>query len=562
VTSISDLQQGNLSLRLRRLSAWALRRGRPVLPQYEAERSTWWATLRRLLLLAAIGFVSVFYGLLVSVLPPVLLMPFSVPLVVLGLLVIWALPELPRAPLRALSASFLIFFVLMLLWPNYLAFSFAGLPWISVRRLVGGIASALLLINISVSVDMRTKMRAMLKESKLISTFLIGFAAVQFVSVIFSDGLSGTIARYIDYQIIWIAMFFIAVWFFGEQKNIDRWFRYIITVTIILIIIGALEFSQKHVLWVGYIPSFLQVNDDAVQQILTPGYRGLYRVVTTFSTPLSWGEYIAVASAFVLHGLMQAKTVKSRLIWGAFDIIALLSAFLSGARLAMVGFIVAHAVYFFIWGARTWRLKPGGLIGPAVTLMYPAIMVAAGYIDHVGQWLTLSRVRRRAVAVEQRCPARAVPDGDAGARPAALVRIRPGSGRPGDRMAQHGGRDLGGQRLSDDRGRLRPARLQFLLRHDRRRHAPHRLGGGAQHQHERGVRHGAVHVVRGAAHDAHRAQPGRQQPARLHAARPGGRVPVSPAPGQQGRGRAGRRLISDAPDDCRRAAPAGREEVA
>jgi hypothetical protein len=378
VTSISDLQQGNLSLRLRRLSAWALRRGRPVLPQYEAERSTWWATLRRLLLLAAIGFVSVFYGLLVSVLPPVLLMPFSVPLVVLGLLVIWALPELPRAPLRALSASFLIFFVLMLLWPNYLAFSFAGLPWISVRRLVGGIASALLLINISVSVDMRTKMRAMLKESKLISTFLIGFAAVQFVSVIFSDGLSGTIARYIDYQIIWIAMFFIAVWFFGEQKNIDRWFRYIITVTIILIIIGALEFSQKHVLWVGYIPSFLQVNDDAVQQILTPGYRGLYRVVTTFSTPLSWGEYIAVASAFVLHGLMQAKTVKSRLIWGAFDIIALLSAFLSGARLAMVGFIVAHAVYFFIWGARTWRLKPGGLIGPAVTLMYPAIMVAAG----------------------------------------------------------------------------------------------------------------------------------------------------------------------------------------
>lgn len=380
MTSIADLHGSNLSVRARlsarRLRAWVFKRGRPVLPLYEAERPTWWILLRRTLLLIGVCLATFFYGLLVSVLPPSLLVPAAAPLAILTLVVIWALPDAPRAPVRALARFFMAFSVIMLLWPNYLAFSFGGLPWISMRRLVGAVTVLLLLISASTSKKFRDDMVAILRSSPWVTRLLLGFFVIQTISSFTSPALGEAINRYVDCQIMWTAMFFSSVWYFGTlERSADRWLHALLWSGGILMVIGAIEFRVQHVLWAGHIPSFLQIQDDAVQEILTPNIRDRYRAVTTFSSPLSYGEFLALTAPLVLHKLMNSKTLLWTVIWGAIDLALLVSVFLSGARLGMVGYLVAHAIYFLLWAVRRWRTQPGGLIGPALTMLYPALIV-------------------------------------------------------------------------------------------------------------------------------------------------------------------------------------------
>ncbi|MBC9032795.1 O-antigen ligase family protein [Sphingomonas sp. JC676] len=381
MTAITDLRGSDLRLRLRlyarQFRTWALKRGRPVLPLYEAERPTWWAVLRRMLLLAAVCAITFFYGLLVSVLPPFLLVPAAAPPAILTLVVIWALPDAPRAPVRMLARLFMIFSMIMLLWPNYLSFTFGGLPWISLRRLIGSVAVLLLLVCVSTSKKFRTDMAAILGSSPWITRLMLGFIAVEAISTFTSSALGETINRFVDMQIMWTAMFFISAWYFGTaERNSNRWVNSILWCSGILMVVGAIEFKVEHVLWADYIPSFLQIQDEAVQQMLRPNFRDRYRVVTTFSSPLSYGEFLALIAPLILHKLMNSKTALRISLWAVADLILLISAFLSGARLSMVGYIVAHAVYFLLWGIRRWRTQPGGLIGPSLTLMYPALMVS------------------------------------------------------------------------------------------------------------------------------------------------------------------------------------------
>nr|WP_256731406.1 O-antigen ligase family protein [Sphingomonas sp. dw_22] len=62
------------------------------------------------------------------------------------------------------------------------------------------------------------------------------------------------------------------------------------------------------------------------------------------------------------------------------DLLLLIGAFVSSARLSLVGFIVAHGFYMFLWAVRRWQTHKPGLIGPALTLMYPALIVTAGVL--------------------------------------------------------------------------------------------------------------------------------------------------------------------------------------
>jgi len=380
MTAVSDLRGSDLSVRLRLYSrqfrAWALKRGRPVLPLYEAERSTWWVVLRRLLLLATVCFITFFYGLLVSVLPPFLLVPAAAPPAILTLVVIWALPDAPRAPVRMLARFFMIFSVIMLLWPNYLSFTFGGLPWISLRRLIGSVAVLLLLVCISTSKKFRADSAALLRASPWMTRLMLTFIAVEVISTFTSSAPGETINRFVDMQIMWTAMFFISAWYFGTaEKNSNRWVNAMLWSAAILMVIGAVEFRVQHVLWADHIPSFLKIQDEAVQQMLRPNFRDRYRVVTTFSSPLSYGEFLALMAPLMLHKLTNSKTVLGLSLWVLADVILLVSCFLSGARLSMVGFIVAHVVYLLLWSIRRWRTQPGGLIGPALTMTYPALMI-------------------------------------------------------------------------------------------------------------------------------------------------------------------------------------------
>lgn len=353
-----------------------LKRGRDVLPSYTPQRAGWLIAGRRTMLLLFVMATAMFYGVAAAILPPTILVIFAAPYALLGLLVIWALPDSRAVPIKLLLQLYLLYFAVQLLWPTYLALNVGGLPWIALRRLVGTLVTLVFLICLSISGTFRGQVGDILKKTRPASTIFIIFFVAQAIASIFSVAPSETIGRWIGAVLVNVPMFFLTLWIFGTRtRSFDWWLKWFLIFMAILMAIGAVEYRLKHVIWANSIPSFLQVDQEMLVTILTPNFRGGYRVLTTFTGPLSWGELTALATPFALHRLFNAKTNVALLGWLAFDAAVVLSGYVSGARLAVVGAIVAHTVYVLMWALRRWRTHPGSLIGISATMLYPAMMI-------------------------------------------------------------------------------------------------------------------------------------------------------------------------------------------
>ncbi|MGN7998726.1 O-antigen ligase family protein [Sphingomonas sp. 22176] len=356
----------------------ALRRpGRDVLPVYHPQRPGWSVALRNLALLSGIVLLAVIYGLLVAILPPSLLVAAAAPLALLALLVVWALPEAKAAPTGSLTHLYTAFLIVFIAWPNYLAVAVGGLPWISMRRLVGLMLTVILMICLSISRAFRQQMADVFRASPWLARLLIGFFIIQFLATIFSVSPTDTIGRWVHATFTSTAVCFATIWLFGPGGKSVPWLvNRLALVVFLLMVIGVFEARTQHVLWLEHIPSFLRIEDAVLQDLIQPHIRGGYRVVTTYTTPLAYGELLALTTPFILFRMVNAKTWPMRLMWVGFDAFILYSAVLSTARLSLVGFIAAHALFGLCWGIHRWRNARGDMLGISATMIYPALMVA------------------------------------------------------------------------------------------------------------------------------------------------------------------------------------------
>src|SRR6185437_1016265 len=105
-------------------------------------------------------------------------------------------------------------------------------------------------------------------------------------------------------QTTWTAAFVAGAYIFLRPGEIKRWAMAMWTMAIFVSLLAIWVFHLKHVPWLGHIPAFLKISDEAVQNILAGNMRAgtnLYRAQATFSTPLGLAEYLALTLPFVLH---------------------------------------------------------------------------------------------------------------------------------------------------------------------------------------------------------------------------------------------------------------------
>ena len=352
-----------------------------VLPGYEKDRDNPRSRKLRRVRYVGVTIGAFIYAFLFGLLPPAFLSILLLPLAILTIFVIWALPVSDFTPPKALAICFSLFFATMYLWPNYLALSLPGLPWITVSRLFGGPMLAILLVCASASQPFRTRMAELLNAEPWIWKFVAAFAVVQLISLFFSANPYPTANRVINQQITWTGVFFAAVWVFRHPDRIVLWGRVLIALAVFVSIIGEIEARYEMVLWANSIPSFLQVEDPAVQRVLAGTSRnGIYRVVSTTMNPLSLAEFLALATPFILHELRMAKTILMRFVLLAIDVLVIHTIILTDSRLGLVGALATHAIYGFIWMGQKWRSERETLIGPAVTIAYPALLAALAVV--------------------------------------------------------------------------------------------------------------------------------------------------------------------------------------
>jgi hypothetical protein len=305
------------------------------------------------------------YGFFFSVLVPNAFAFLMAPLAVVGLLVIWALPESNWAPTRSLEMLFFAMFIALIVWPNYLAIALPGLPWITLIRLTSFPLVLILLTCISMSADFRGQMRKSLVSLKAVPILLATFVAIQLISIGLSKDIATSIQKFVVAQTTWTASFFAAVYLFRKPGQIKTWSAILWGMAIFVALIGIWEFRIQRLPWLGHIPSFLKIDDEAVGHILAGNRRAgttLYRSQSTFSTPLGLAEYLALCLPFGLHFLSVRFSPRTRFIaWCSIPIV-LYACYLTDAKLGMVGSLVALVAYSFSSALRNWMRNKGSLV--------------------------------------------------------------------------------------------------------------------------------------------------------------------------------------------------------
>lgn len=338
---------------------------------------------RRRLYLAAFALalfaICIPFGFYYAITTPYRIVPLAAPLAIMLAAIVWALPDTDSKPSPLIEYLFFAFFAAVMVWPNYLAISLPGLPWITLRRLFGFPIVFLFLVSISTSQTFRQKLNEYHKSAPLVAIACATIFCLQIITL----PLSGTIPVSVQKIIIWqtnlTAILFISAYVFSKPGRSERWLFALWLLCLCLCLIAFAETSRKGILWVGHIPSFLKIDTENVNSMLSAAVRsatGVYRVKGPASTPLGLAELLALSLPFVIHIAMGRYGLLVRLLAAASVPVMIHVIILTDSRLGMVGTIMSVLLYFAFWAVLRWRRKKGDLFAPALLFSSPFVVVA------------------------------------------------------------------------------------------------------------------------------------------------------------------------------------------
>ncbi len=329
-------------------------------------------------LLSLFLFFNLFYAAVFAALPLGAFFTLASPILVPVLLIIWLLPESDRVPMRLLNFLFLGFFVGYFVWPDYLAVAIPSLPWITALRLFSTPLALLLLVSMSMSPALRARTALILSHEPTLWKLMAAFVAIAFFSIFVSKDIALSVNKYIVAGLYWFQIFILAAILFSEPGRLTVFYRMLLAAVVFVCVVGFLEAQRGSVLWAGHVPSFLKVEDPAVQRALAGSSRagvGVHRVQSKFSTPLGIAEFLALCTPFIIHLMVTGKSywrlLGAIMIPAIFQIITY-----ADSRLGFIGYFMSMLLYLLAWSARYWKRHPLSPIGPAMTLSFPAVFGA------------------------------------------------------------------------------------------------------------------------------------------------------------------------------------------
>ena len=374
-------------------SAWTMifrrRVYAPIVPPYVNVRDTrkQWA---KFLILPVLGLFCIVYGFFYALTAPYLTVPFLFPTVALSIFAIWALPDLRTVPFTFVRMAFSAMIVVLILWPNYLAIALPGLPWITLLRMASIPMAVAFLVCLSVSEAFRARLMETLNAIPFIWKALIALVVMEFITFPFSKQPMDSLNKSVILQVTWTSVFLISVYMFRIPGRITRYLALVAFLAIPIGILTFLEFASQRVLWEGYIPDFLKI-DEAAGFIVAEFRAGIneYRAKATFTTALGLAEFMALVTPLFLHYAITARTIVAK----AAAIVAIAGIYVvvdqSGSRLGLVGMLVSGLAFLLFWAVQRRRRLPSDLISATVLFAYPfffaVVLLASFTVSFVNQ---------------------------------------------------------------------------------------------------------------------------------------------------------------------------------
>lgn len=352
---------------------------RPMVLRPYVDLHSRWRLAARFLVPAALGLICLTYGFFFAITAPYLIVPMAAPVAILGALSIWALPETNSVPTQPMELFFSALLIGLVLWPNYLALTLPGLPWITMIRLVGLPMAFCLLINLSMSRKFRNSIFEVVDRVPRFLQVLLLFSANTFLSLPLSHNIGTSLNQILLQQLNWTGVFLISVYIFRTSGRAERYLALLLMLAIPVAAMAFLEFQEQHVLWSANVPSFLKVEDPAAQLALSSAVRGatgLYRTKATFSTPLGLAEFISLMTPFAMHWAVERYPLILRLLGLLMLPIIYMVVRMTDARLGVLGYLISILAYLLLWSLVRWRRRLNDLLSAMLVYAYPAAFAA------------------------------------------------------------------------------------------------------------------------------------------------------------------------------------------
>ena len=324
------------------------------------------------------------YGVAAVALPPQLLFLLILPVAVCLLAALWLMPDRGVFPLHGIRRTFAVFFVLLLVWPSYIAIVLPGLPWLTPTRMLLFIVSFLFLYSVSTSAQLRRHLVVVARSSPLAWAAFLLWQGSMFITVPFSHTLAATLKILIDDELRLTVVFFVGCILFARRGQPTRTIVWLLVLAVICSLDGFVENKLEYPPWANHIPSFMRVDDAMLANVLGRQARsadGLYRVRGPYGNSLIFAEFLALCMPFVLHWVLTARTLLLRAAAAVAGLLIFVAIVITQSRLGLIGTIIAVAAYVPLWAYRQWRADRTSIIGP--TILFGAPLVALAMIGVV-----------------------------------------------------------------------------------------------------------------------------------------------------------------------------------
>lgn len=327
------------------------------------------------LVLAAIATI---YGLVFGVTATVFLVQMLIPVALVVVIVVVLLPESGIAFEKSITGLFFAFFFALSVWPDYLAFEFGELPWITAVRLIAIPLCLLFFVSLSQSKSYRTSLAIRLDSVPAVWKLLLVYFLIAFVTLGISNKPVESVNKFIIAIYAWGVMFLGAVQIFAPPGRVRKFALLLWAGLLITCFIGLWEHRIGRVPWAGHIPSFLKIEDEVVARVLSGAARaaiGEHRVQAKFTTPLGMAEFLALLTPFVIHFVAYGRNIMERFAAALTLPLILFVIDKTDSRLGVIGFLLAVFGYLFFGTVRYWRKNRQSVIAPLVVAAYPVMMV-------------------------------------------------------------------------------------------------------------------------------------------------------------------------------------------
>lgn len=317
--------------------------------------------------------VCIAYGFMFGLTAPYLVIPFTVPIVILVLLAIWALPDTHNAPIKSMEAVYAAVLVSLLMWPNYLALSLPGLPWITALRLSSFPMAFLFLVCVSTSASFRKELAEAVRSTPGLWTCWFGFLAIQFATIPLSKVPGNSLTYVFNAQIGWTIPFIVSMWLGRQPGKPQTYALLLVLLTLPMVLIGLCEGKVQHLLWLNNVPAFLKIDDTLAAHYMGAVTRGdMYRVKSVYSSPLSFAEALALVTPLCIHLFVQKYPTPLRALGFLLIPLFVVCIRLTDARLGILGVLVSFLGYILLWALLELGRKARSLWAAAIVYAYPA----------------------------------------------------------------------------------------------------------------------------------------------------------------------------------------------